>query len=60
MKVVYQAWTEWDFGLGEQVFETKEKAWAAIKQAHIDCNIEDSFEDCLADGLYSVGTLTLT
>lgn len=53
-KVVYQAWTEWDFGLSDKVFATKEGAWEAIKKAHASSGIEESYEDCLADGLYSV------
>ena len=58
-KVIYQPWSEWDLGLEGRLFTTKDAAWEAVKKAHKDCDVEDSFEDCKSDGLYGVEEMLL-
>jgi hypothetical protein len=49
-------WTvisEWDLGLGDVVFASKDEARAEAKTALESCGIEESLEECEGDGLVS-------
>lgn len=45
MPYVYAVWCEWDIGLNDVVFISKEVAERSAKAALIGCGIEDSIDN---------------
>lgn len=48
---VYGVWSEWDIGMENRLFSTKEKARAAAKEAFELQSMEQSVEEAEAGGL---------
>jgi hypothetical protein len=47
---LYKVWCEWDIGLEKKVFKSKEEALEAAKQALVESDIEDNFDELLTEG----------
>ena len=58
-KKMYRVITEWDMGMELKVYKSKDDAWRDLERAHDFMGVEDSFEDCVEGGLYSVEELKL-
>lgn len=66
-KKMYRLETEFDMGVADYVFKSREDAWRKMKEVHdygqkcgwFACEDEDSFNCYVEEGLYSVETLEL-
>ncbi len=51
MPYVYAVWCEWDIGLNDVVFTSKEVAKRSVKEALVDCGTEGSVDELCNKGL---------
>ena len=51
--------SEWDLGLADRVYGTKEAAMGDLRREHRLQGIRESVESCFADGLYSLKELSV-
>lgn len=60
----YRVWCEWDIGLNDVIFATREGAWAVIHERLVSCGVIEYDLDCLhaleEDGLVGLEMVTVS
>lgn len=57
MQTVVEIISEWDIGLDGVVFIDETVAYRELCKAHECSGVEESLEECLAEGLYAFNTI---
>lgn len=56
---VYGVWSEWDIGMENRLFSTKEKAWQAAQEAFDLQSMDETVEEAKASGLLGLYEYTV-
>lgn len=54
---MYTVWCEWDIGIEGKVFAERWVAERHARAALSACGIEETYEECVAEGLIGLDTL---